>query len=311
MQKIFVLLLILVFFLSAFAFGQADTKIKTDLESDKLTGKFFQITQQYFEVLKKNGKDTLGPQFESPGMNYKIEYNTKGFVTSATYFVFRDSLESRNLFKYDGGGAKITEEWFTNENKLDFRVENKYSNLGKLIETKKYHEEGPYFERSLYENNGVGNITKWTLCDGTNAVITISNYTYDDKGDRIEEASNNAKGKLMRKTLSVYDNRHNPTEIATYNPDGSPIGKQKFTYDYKGNVSSQSNFDNKGKLVEKFAWTYNNSGFEIAWTNTDRTGYVMYNYTYIYEYDSHGNWIKKTNIKDGEADFITIRSIKY
>jgi hypothetical protein len=306
-MKKLLLLLPALSFLSFISFSAAK---KTDLETENLKGKIKQVRQVYHTIEDKDGEDTIGGQFESPGMNYVIVYNEMGYVTDATYYVSRQTLESRNKFSYDAGGNRISEEWYNGDDLLEYSLASKYSGKGFLMESKKQIPESG-FEKCIYETDPSGHPVKCTTQDSTGALIGSTTFKYDEYGNCIEEDFFNAKGKLTAKNLYQYDSRKLKTVEENYGADGSMMGRKKFTYEHRGRLSAQENFDNNGKLVEKNMYVYNDNKDEIEWTNYNRGGHVQYKYTYTYEYDAQGNWTKKTELHDGEAAFVALREISY
>jgi hypothetical protein len=293
------------------SFAQLPKK-QSDLESDNVKGNVKQITQKYYEMEEKNGKDTIGQQFESTDRNFVINYNEKGYITSATFYRTHSTLDYRYTFKYDAAGNRIEETWFDADNALDYRLTRKFSNMGYLMEIKKYTDTtATYNEKYVYVPDPTGNPVKTSLYDENDALITMTTSIYDSYGNRIEDDNFDAKGKSLGKILYTYDNRRLKTTEEAYGADGIIMTKKKFTYEYRGKLSQQQNFDNNSKLVEKNIFAFNDQGDENEWTNFDRTGFVLYKYTYTYEYDSKGNWIKKTQLKDGKAVYVTLRDIQY
>jgi YD repeat-containing protein len=311
MKKIILLLQSVLFSLSCLA--QAEVKIKNDLAAFNMNGNVRSVTQNYFQVLQTDaGKDSVGQQWETTDRNFVINYNDKGFIAWANYYKTGSTLDYRYVYKYDAGGNRIEETWFDSDNALDYRLTRKFSNKGFMVELKKYTDTtGECDEKTVYEVDPTGHPTKSTLYDGSDVLINTTTYVYDQYGHKTEEDMLNTKGKLMEKILFVFDTKGNESEEDAYNGDGSLKTKKKFHYGYMGNIADQENYDNNGKLVEKFAYLYNDQGNETGYTNTDRSGIILYQYTYTYEYDDKGNWIKKTELTNGKAEYMCTREIKY
>jgi hypothetical protein len=287
-------------------------KKQSDLESDNVKGKVKQITQKYYEAEEKEGRDTIGQQYESTDRNFVINYNEKGYITWATFYKTRSTLDYRYTFKYDNAGNRIEETWFDSDNALDYRITRKFSNMGHLLELKRYTDTtATYTEKYVYEPDPSGNPVKTSLYDENDVLITMTTSIYDGYGNRIEDDNFDGKGKSMGKVLYTYDSRRLKTSEDAYSADGNIMTKKKFQYEFRGKLSQQQNFDNNGKLVEKNVFVFNDKGDENEWTNFDRTGFVVYKYTYTYEYDAQGNWIKKTQLQDGKPVFYTLREIVY
>ena len=296
----------------SFSFAQTANKKKTDLESDNVKGIVMQINQKYLEAGEKDGKDTIGNQFESTDRNFEMHYNAKGYVAWATFYKTGRTLDYRYTFKYDEAGNKIEETLFDADNALDNRITRKFSNKGFLMELKKYTDTtAEATEKYVYEVDPVGNPLKSSFYDENGVLMGTNTYIYDTYGNNIETDNFDGKGKPLGKIICTYDGRRLKTAEDAYAAKGEIMTKKKFQYEYRGNLTQQQNFDNNGKLVEKNVFVFNEQGDENLWNNFDRTGYAIYNYTYKYEYDSHGNWIKKWQMKDGKPVFVNVREITY
>ena len=312
MKKIITLFVASILF-SGICFGQAEIKIKNDLQSFNLGGNVKSITQEYYQVLQTDaGKDSVGQQWETTDRNFTIVFNEKGNISWANYYKTGTTLDYRYVYKYDAGGNRIEETWFDADNALDYRITRKYSNKGFLEELKKYSDTtGECDEKTVYEVDPTGHATKSTLYDGNDALISTTTYVYDQYGHKTEEDVLGPKGKLMEKTMYVFDTKGNEAEEDAYNGDGSLKTKKKFHYGYMGNIADQENYDNNGKLVEKFAYLYSDEGNETGYTNTDRSGIILYQYTYTYEYDGKKNWTKKMELTNGKAEYMCSRKVEY
>lgn len=117
-------------------------------------------------------------------------------------------------------------------------------------------------------------------------------YKYDDKGNLIEEQMYFNSGKLYLRY--VYNYKDNHKEELVYESDGTLNQKYVFTLDDKGNEIEEHIYETKDNSVSN-------------------------RYSYSYEFDSKGNWIKKTEskwtTKDRKSQYepysVTYRTITY
>ena len=117
-------------------------------------------------------------------------------------------------------------------------------------------------------------------------------YKYDDKGNLIEEFLYSSNGQVVTRT--VYNIKGNQKESLSYSKDGSINAKYVYTLDDKGNEIEEADYQVKDDSI--------------------RT-----KYSYSYEFDAHGNWIKKTTskwvTKDGKSQYepysVAYRTIIY
>ena len=94
----------------------------------------------------------------------------------------------------------------------------------------------------------------------------------------------------------------------------------RYVYNYKGNQLEELVYSEDGSLNQRYLFTLDGKGNEL-----DRTGFDTRDnkpsapYSFAYEFDSHGNWTKRTTskqvTKDGqvqtEAQYVNFRTITY
>ncbi|MBL0191576.1 MAG: hypothetical protein IPQ18_09605 [Saprospiraceae bacterium] len=130
---------------------------------------------------------------------------------------------------------------------------------------------------------------------------------YDKKGKLSELNWYNLDGKLESKSIYKYDEKGNLSELNMYHSDGSLFFNEAYKYDdmetqIESTIYGQHNrvtkkFDDKGNQIEKKI--YNSDGSLGSSEN------------FTYEFDDHGNWIKRTDFKDQIAIYILERNYEY
>ena len=103
-----------------------------------------------------------------------------------------------------------------------------------------------------------------------NAIIATVRFKYDADGNRIEEASYK-HGSFVGKVTTTYDSTGLKHQQIVYDREGRTIGRSIFGYDEKKSLTLVSDFTSPSALKIKEA--------------------------YAYEFDSLGNWIKRTTSK--------------
>lgn len=311
-MKKFISCLLPLFCLLLSVSAQTPVAKPTDLTADNYKGKVKQVRQSYHEMIQKNGKDTIGQEYQTESFNFLRTYNEAGFLTAETIYSRGSTKSSNSGNKYDAEGNKIEEAAYLEDGMLDYKIVRKFSNRGFLMEEKRCTfdtQETP--DKLVYEPDPVGKPVKVVWYDGESAILETRTYTYDGFGNCIQEDAVDVNGKALRKIICTYDGRHLVTARDIYNGDGSIQSKAKFQYEYRGKLSQEQVFDNNGKLVEKNTFVYNDNGDQTEWTSFDRTGFVAYKYTFIYEYDANGNWASRIESNNGKATFIKRREITY
>ena len=133
---------------------------------------------------------------------------------------------------------------------------------------------------------------------GTAVLKQVNSY---GENERLREETYYDPKKAAGKTVYQYDEKGNVSEVAFHLADGSkavaPIGpclgahRVIYSYDGTGKPIKVVAYEPDGELKKSWQYSYNPKGQvaedirESAWS---RTAFI-----YIYEYDSHGNWIKQ------------------
>ena len=96
----------------------------------------------------------------------------------------------------------------------------------------------------------------------------------------------------------------------------------EFVYDDHNNVLSQTNYK-KGEISKKYAFTYHydENGTILSQTDVNENTTIEFfpnglrkaenEFTYLYTYDSFGNWIQKMVFKNGKKYSESLRKIMY
>jgi hypothetical protein len=145
------------------------------------------------------------------------------------------------------------------------------------------------------------------------------------EGERlVEERSYIGNGSLVSKDVWKYDSQGRQSEWLFYYADEKTSklklnGRWAYKYDARGNVIERSRFKGCCILEQREAANHDEKGniAEYAYYNAD--GSLRSKTRYSYEYDSVGNWIKKTTFswvtKDGKSFFepveVSYRAITY
>lgn len=99
-----------------------------------------------------------------------------------------------------------------------------------------------------------------------------------------------------------YDAKGNKTLEAWYNPDGSVNRRVQFTHDATGNLIEAIRYKADGTMANKVAYAYDSKGNKTEETTYKADGSLEKYSTFKYEFDSHGNWIKMTEITKFETE---------
>ena len=65
-------------------------------------------------------------------------------------------------------------------------------------------------------------------------------------------------------------------------------------YKYKANEKEQLDYSDDGSLSQRVVYTLDNKGNAVEETVFNEKGEARYKISYTYEFDSNGNWTKRT-----------------
>ena len=178
-------------------------------------------------------------------------------------------------------------------------------------EVRKYDAKGNLIECVVSNDSGVHERKVYAYENGK--LVRIVGYDADGKLEWKQFNSYGKDGLLLEekyligekaygKTIFKYDKIGNLSELAFYAPNGAKAlaligpcrGAHRVTYAY--NEQRQplkvSHYETNGEVSWSWQYSYDSKGLITA----ESIGYYSSKQTsvYVYEYDSRGNWIKKT-----------------
>jgi YD repeat-containing protein len=221
--------------------------------------------------------------------------------------------QERGLFSessYDTKGNRVELSIYTNGYPMK-RVYS-YDAKGHLAEVNYYEFGTRPFGNEEYIYNDRGQLVEKRVSNG----IRVK-YEYDPKGNKISETVEDlAKDggprlvALTDKTVYKYDDMGNPIEATYFKSDGTkgthPIFKAHRIvreYDGKGLLTGTFHYDSDGRLIQK--WARKSEGNKVSTEYSDSSGMVKSKSVSVYDYDSQGNWIKRSDsvieFRDGKT----------
>jgi hypothetical protein len=234
---------------------------------------------------------------DTPTVNYTYKFDKRGNVTQSR----RENHDNGEVYATDcyrynskgqlvevtGEGKEYDDVWGS------WKTIYKYNTKGNTIKVKElYVDDGRKFI-TTYKYDKYQKVIKIVAIDTGINDNRMSTYTYDDKGNKIEERYYDFETPTG-KTIYKYDDKGNKVEECTYDVEGSLINKYTYKYDDKGNKVEECRYDMEGSLIDKYTYKYNNSGqvVEEAYYYGESLREML-----TYKYDSKGNLTEEISLK--------------
>ena len=265
-------------------FSFAQTKIENDLTRDGLKGKVSFYSESKYDLVEKFGEIEKGRR----GDKSTYKYDVMGIKIEGKHYIADGSADGsfgrKETYKYDLKGNNIEMNIYNADGSLSSKITFKYDEKGNMIEQNLGMAEAKYGSlnwKITYKYDEKGNMIEYNnyFADGSLNYKNTYTYKYDVKGNKIEY-NNYIEYNIDRPDVSLsyeskYDEKGNKIESISYKADGSLSSKSTYKYDEKGNMIEENSCNANGSLMSKT--------------------------TYKYEFDTMGNWIKKTCITDDSS----------
>ena len=183
-----------------------------------------------------------------------------------------------------------------------------------LIETQTFSEIGsrPRKRGSLDMYNEQGNLIRSESYDNNGNVSAIKVYGYLD-GSRVSKVadvdrdynppppalsapppgSKRPDPRFQYRSEYKYDEQKRLTEESTFLNDGKLW--MRTVYKYKANEKEQLDYSDDGSVSQRVVYTLDTKGNAVEETVFSEKGEARYRISYTYEFDSNGNWTKRTS----------------
>lgn len=249
---------------------------ESNREEEDLLGPVRSVSSQMTSRLM--GLDLGEPESEGrPQQQDLVVYDARGNEAERTIYDDYGFLVGRQVTKRDPDGHRVESVLFDPKGAVMARYVYVYTD-GKLAETVHYDREGKVGLRE------------------------VSHY---GEQARLSEVTYRTASKAVGKTVYRYDPAGRRSETIYFMPDGSkaiaPIGpclgahRVTFTYDEKGRPHEAVSYEPNGVMKKSWLYAYNDKGLMSEEKLEDSYGHSTN--THVYEFDSRGNWIKRTTTK--------------
>lgn len=220
--------------------------------------------------------DKLGHELE------RLGYDNQGNLQSKIITKWDDNPQLKNnagqfILKEVVGHGNLIESTLIFAGKLNSKQTFLYSNKGLLLENHTYDTTGSITHRNIWSYDDYGNILEVNGYNAKNELLsnTVQTNKYNKEGIRTEYTTQSyMAGVLTANSTFKCNDKGDIYEAHHFDKEGNPNGDYYSTPEY----------DEQGNLIRP--WEVKND--EKLKSETEE-----------YEYDAHGNWIKKTTYYAG------------
>ena len=216
----------------------------------------------------------------------EYSYNKQNKITQVKTTDKNSSVMNLVIYNYDPQNRYIS----STESKNNVVIENTYckyeGNNRRIYTTITHRDDGSTATENAICQYINGRIVKEeaTTTYSNNSDIELVVKTYNDSG-LITINTTYENSKLRWQYVKYYDSKMRVVKWVNANFDNGYTVTEIYTYDSHNNVLSETNYYTSGAQSTR--------------------------HNYNYEYDSNGNWTKKTDSNENGFSVVTYRTIKY
>lgn len=192
-------------------------------------------------------------------------------------------IKNRHVITYDKSGNISSENKETPTVKGSFDTKYRYD-ASKKLSKKEVSSNGKLFATHIYYYDDNGNVSKKEIKKRQAYDVSDESFEYKyDENNRLMEETH-LDGKRYNRIEYKYNDKNQIIRRAEHNERGGITYESDYTYDELDNLSTE--------------------------TSAYR-GNKTFDYSYVYEYDSQGNWINRRSLSDEKTYSLQIRVITY
>jgi hypothetical protein len=240
---------------------------------------------------------------------HTIEFTEAGKKTFSSASCEAIDVKTESTFSYDQEWNLSTIE--STHGKITYEYKNE-----KLQEMIEYNSEDSVIKKFDYSYNAKGLVESENEYEHSNKLKYKTVFSYNDKKLCIEKKwMYPDMPKAIKTETFSYDNRGNRTKYKFDWADEENSEMHDFatetTYDENNRWTRVKEIDKNGKVSGQSAVTYDAKGNTLTHTSYNAKGKAYENTTYVYEYDTKGNWVKQKRSVNGKLQGTIERSIVY
>lgn len=289
MQRKILLIISIFVFITFNQTTNAQSKKKSDAESEGLRGKVKSVKGKYYEETRIFfGLVPIKKEF----MDKYKEYNRDGNIIYEEMPSYHGGdYRDRDFYKYNERGDCVES------------IDSNYENGNKYTYPCRYE--------FIYDKQGNISEKKWYSYNKLNYNYY---YKYDDKGNCIEELSKGIKDSTFWKDIYIRDTNGRMIVWERYDRLGDFDSKLVYTLDEYGNRIKEEYYNKEGMKENETIYFYNYEHDIIIeiYYNVEPKRTYSYSKIYSYQYDDNFNWIKRIEYnEDMSVKYISKRKIEY
>jgi hypothetical protein len=241
--------------------------------------------------LKGNVKNINETQYKlndiNPGLNEVL----------LTVFSFDKNCRKKEEVTTDVGGDLKDKHVITYDKSGNIASENKETpTVNGYFATRYRYDDNKRLSKKEISSNG--------------KLLATHSYSYDDKGNVGKKEIKKQQTYDMNDESFEYKYDENNRLIEETHLDGEKYNRIEYKYNDKNQIIRRAEHNERGGVTYETDYTYDeldNPSTEISAYRGNKT----FNYSYVYEYDSQGNWINKRSLSDDKTYSLQIRVITY
>jgi YD repeat-containing protein len=247
----------------------------------------------------------------TPITTTKYRYNSRGYMIEESISKYKDHTWLNHGYTYDANGHKTSERTVDGSDILNWHTFI-YDTAG-YLQADSGMEDGGRRTNHIYRRDGKGHILESISneCSRSGCATIKELSKYDAKGNAYELIHSETDTDRNFKNIIVYQDTF-PVVIRQYTSKGLNFLRSA-KYDKKGHIleTTYRSYLDEHPVHEKYSYQWNEHGDKTEEVGYNADGTVAYKMTFEYIYDSAGNIIRQTRIKDGLPIVIMRRQVEY
>lgn len=246
-------------------------------------------------------------------IGFGLSANAQKLATDAVLDGLNGKVKNVTKITYE---ARTDFQGVTSEGDMLERLETAYNSKGWRKTMTYVTPEADVIFRSRFKHDGFGLTTVEQIVDNNENIIGRTYYSYDAQNVLKEMWVEDADRQIESRTLVRFDAQGRMVQRSLNDAAGNIYKREVFTY-IGSNVDKKVVFDRTGKKMQEWRYEYDENNEPVSQT--------LYDYSeaepemtitiFQYEYDSHGNWTRRTESElidgDPKMQYIVTREIEY